>query len=83
MTFLEALRTGLPMRRQGNLSTPWLALGHEKALVKEIPGWREISIPRWREISTGVPVGLHSWDYMADDWEVMANRAVCAQGQTP
>ena len=68
MNFLEALQTGLPMRRQHSLPMPWLILGHEKHLGTEVP--------RWREISTGAAVGLHSWDYTADDWEVMVNRAV-------
>jgi hypothetical protein len=70
MTFLEALQTGLPMRRKsgGIHLAPWLSLGHEKCAGHEVP--------RWREISTGAAVGLHSWDYKADDWEVMANQVV-------
>jgi hypothetical protein len=66
MNFLEALRTGLPMRRKHKLFASWLILGHEKQHGNEVP--------RWREISTGDVVGLHSWDYAADDWEVMANQ---------
>ncbi len=53
------------MRRHGSLSTPRLILGHEKFQGQEVP--------RWREISTGVTTGLHSWDYTANDWEVMSN----------
>ncbi len=54
------------MRRQGSMFTPWLILGHEKFQGREVP--------RWREISTGAAIGLHSWDYTADDWEVMPNQ---------
>ena len=66
MDFLEALQTGLPMRRKRSLPAPWLILGHAKHLGAEVP--------RWREISTGVAIGLHYWDYAADDWEVMVNQ---------
>lgn len=75
MTFLEALRTGLPMRRKSSPGSLWLVLGHEK--------YQGLEVPRWREISTGSAIGLHSWDYTADDWEVMANQVVQQQGKTP
>jgi hypothetical protein len=66
MNFLEALHTGLSMLPIRSLPASRLILGHEKHLGTEVP--------RWREISTGAVIGLHSWDYTADDWEVMVNR---------
>jgi hypothetical protein len=70
MNFLEALRTGLPMRRKCKLFASWLILGNEKQHGNEVP--------RWREIATGSAIGLHSWDYAADDWEVMTNQTAGA-----
>ncbi len=64
MTFLNALRTGRPMRR---LSTwafcSWRHLG-ESASV----GGRS---PVWRFIDTGEVRGMTREDYEADDWEVI------------
>lgn len=62
MTFIDAVKTGRPMRRKSNTITfsgPWLYLGLEE------------EGPRWREIKTGVTTGLHAYDYIAEDWEVM------------
>lgn len=67
MTFIEALKTGRPMRRKSNtitFSEPWLYLGLEGDGVS-------IPVPCWREIKTGVATGLHAYDYIAEDWEVM------------
>jgi hypothetical protein len=64
VTFIEALKTGRPMRRKSTVfAPPWLTLGHEKQFGYDVP--------RWRHIDTGEAIGLHSWDYLADDWEVM------------
>lgn len=66
MTFLEALKTGRPMRRKTSLnwSNPWLTLGYNGP--NDTCG-----TPQWREIASGQAVGLHRYDYTADDWEVM------------
>ncbi len=63
MTFLEALKTGRPMRRDNySHDRPWLYLGEET-------GWP--ATPCWRQIHDGARVGLHTFDYQATDWEVM------------
>lgn len=67
MTFLEALKTRRPMRRTSDFSCdpPWLHLGNSCS------GLTGRSKPQWRRIDTGAEVGLHIWDYEADDWEVL------------
>lgn len=63
MTFIEALKTGRPIRRKwSNVNGPWLHLG-------EAPG--AISRPQWRRIDTGDAVGLARHEYLAEDWEAM------------
>jgi hypothetical protein len=62
MTFIEALKTGRPMRRNSGYHRPWLYLGTDVC---------HPYTPRWRFINTGEETGLHSFDYTADDWEVM------------
>ncbi len=64
MTFLEALKTGR-RRRAETHPRPWLHLGTEDASGLTFPN------PRWREIETGRAIGLHRFDYEADDWQVM------------
>ena len=66
MTFVEAIKTGRPMRRRHVTFSLdlWLALGYEGANSTT-------GTPRWREVATGRPSGLRSADYLADDWEVM------------
>lgn len=60
MTFVEALKTGRPMRRK--MWEKWIFLGTIAYFPKT---------PRWRVIETGEEAGLHSYDYTASDWEVM------------
>lgn len=65
MTFLEALKTGRPMRRLSTLiNEPWLFLGVRIRNTYQ-------NMPQWRRTDTGEEVGLHAFDYHADDWEVM------------
>jgi hypothetical protein len=66
MTFLEALKTGRPMRRRPPPSLgygPWIVIGDT---------WRgsEQWHP-WIRIDNGKEITLASWDYLAEDWEVM------------
>lgn len=64
MTFIEALKSGRPMRRLSTMYTaPWLYLGERDHFPKH---------PVWRRIDTGEQVGLNWYDYEAKDWEVMA-----------
>lgn len=65
MTFIEALKTGRPMRRQNTVlnRSPWLYLGEMDFYPRR---------PVWREIETGKEVGLHRFEYEASDWEVMS-----------
>jgi len=64
MTFIEALNTGRPIRRASSVvHRPWIHLGEERCMSG--------NVPRWRRIDTGEAVGLHAYDYQADDWEVM------------
>jgi len=63
MTFIEALKTGRPMRRKWfDSDGPWLYLGGGSVYP---------NTPCWRRIDTGEIVGLHSYDYIANDWQVM------------
>lgn len=64
MTFLEALRTGRPMRRRifENTFGPWLYLGESSGMLPQ---------PVWRRIDSGEARGLSKLDYQAEDWEVM------------
>lgn len=76
MTFLEALKTGRPMRRDDtNYEKPWLFLGYEHTLplgtFEIITSTVTTSGHRWRDIQNGNPTGLSKEDYLADDWEVM------------
>lgn len=54
------------MRRRMSITWhgPWITLGFDG--LNETCG-----TPRWREIESGKAVGLHRYDYTADDWEVM------------
>ena len=65
MTFIDALKTGRPMRRKTGItySYPWTYLGK----IDTSPD----SLPCWREIETGKIIGLFSFDYIAEDWEAM------------
>lgn len=68
MTFLEALKTGRPIRRNRGCSAayitgPWIILGERWVL-----GQRR---DPWLRIDTGEEITLASWDYLADDWAVM------------
>ncbi len=64
MTFLKALASGRPMRRKipggGN---EWIVLGYEGP--SDVVG-----TPRWREARSGKAIGLHVFDYEAEDWEI-------------
>ena len=65
MTFIEALKSGRPMRRPWHTGqSPWLHLGEDSARFGQ-------TIPGWRRIDTGERTGLARWDYAATDWEVM------------
>lgn len=66
MTFLEALKTGRPIRRTTAVAVPreWISLGYEG--TNDI-----IGTPRWREIMSGKAIGLRGYDYLAEDWEAM------------
>lgn len=65
MTFIDALRTGRPMRRPfGPNLSPWLVLGTQPDLVTG-------KAPCWRVMETGQPAALHRYDYLAEDWQVM------------
>lgn len=67
MTFIEALKSGRPMRRKsgtGIFTRPWVYLGEDTTSSID-------NRPVWRRIDTGELIGLHSYDYAADDWEVM------------
>lgn len=67
MTFIEALKTGRPMRRKSMSASwngPWLVLGYD--------GPNEtVGTPRWREMDSGKAIGLRRYEYTAEDWEVM------------
>lgn len=63
MNFLDAMRTGRPMRRTDMTGEQWIVLGTERTSAGDTP--------RWRNMRTGYPIGLWSYDYLADDWEVM------------
>ncbi len=66
MTFIDALKTGRPMRRKSPVTTysyPWLYLGKSD----KTPYSRAC----WREVETGQLAGLSSSEYIAEDWEVM------------
>lgn len=65
MTFLEALKTGRPIRRRiGTMDAEWLALGYDGA--NDVVG-----VPRWREVRSGRTIGLRRSDYEATDWEAL------------
>lgn len=65
MTFLEALKTGRPIRRRSSWphAPQWLYLGDDGRIMNQRPCWRRID--------TGELVGLSASDYLADDWTVM------------
>jgi hypothetical protein len=65
LTFLEALKSGRPMRRMSQLNSgsPWLFLGTASSAP--------LASPTWRRIDTGETAALARWDYTAGDWEVM------------
>lgn len=66
MTFLEALKSGRPIRRPWTLAeSPWLYLGEDSNGLGR-------TIACWRQIKDGKRIGLFRWDYEADNWEVMA-----------
>lgn len=74
LTFLEALKTGKPMRRG---MMPWIWLGAERENVEATYGVLMTYPPyydrlQWRSIHTGKPYGLSVEDYTANDWTVMA-----------
>ena len=60
MNFLEAVNIGRPMKRR-----VWQGLGFVHLVGKRLP--------RWKEYGTMRNVGLHARDYLAEDWEVLAN----------
>lgn len=70
MNFLDALKSGRPMRRKigtlaiGTPDAEWLALGYDGA--NDVVG-----TPRWREIRSGKAIGLRRADYEAADWETL------------
>jgi hypothetical protein len=66
MTFVEAIKTGRPMRRKSASIVPeWIVLGYDGS--NDVVG-----IPRWRETRSGKLIGLRFSDYTAEDWEVLA-----------
>lgn len=68
LTFLEALATRRPMRRNsGSYSPPWIHLGTSPSSFRS----NGTGLPQWRRIDTGEPTGLARFDYEATDWEVM------------
>lgn len=65
MTFLEAIRSGRPMRRKmSSGDSEWLALGYDGP--NDV-----IGTPRWREVRSGKAIGLRRSDYEASDWEIL------------
>lgn len=59
MTFIEAMNTGKPMRRQGTLI-------RDVFLVLVTDDDR----PRFVTTHGAAPVGISRADYLADDWQV-------------
>jgi hypothetical protein len=65
MSFLQALASGRPMRRESTMMTPeWLALGYEG--TNDVVG-----MSCWREVRSGNKIGLRRADYEATDWEIL------------
>lgn len=63
MTFLEALKTGRPIRRESQWAwCQWRHLGNDGGISK---------LPMWRALDTGAPLGITREDYLADDWQVL------------
>jgi hypothetical protein len=64
LTFIEALKSGRPMRRPWRTAlSPWLFLGTEPSVSGPAP--------RWRSIADGSTASLDREDYLAENWQVM------------
>lgn len=65
MTFLEALKSGRPMRRKHSTRGhgPYVVLGDTMVYGEHYNPWLRID--------TGKEITLARWDYEADDWEIM------------
>jgi hypothetical protein len=68
MTFLEALKTGKPMRQKavGLNENHWLWLGSTDSRLG-------LTRPCWRSMETGEIVTFARYEYLADDWEVLVD----------
>ena len=80
MTFLDALATGLPMRRRAEMELDSVKQTAELCGA-DLAGWLYLKhyseaqgLSPWMILDNGVPVTLMRDDYEADDWEVMRGR---------
>ena len=82
MTFLEALKTGKPMRRKSqvikttgydHLGWRWLGRTHSPLGLGTaiVSSYVAPSMTAWLLMDTGAPCPMERADYLADDWEVM------------
>jgi hypothetical protein len=79
MNFLDALRSGRPMRRASWTKHPPVAAKQEEGarlLVESLWVYPRLLIENdresaWLSLSNGQPMALRRHDYLAEDWEPM------------